>query len=325
MRMVIPGFEHRPGQHCGSTAMADVLRTVGLDLSEPMAFGLGAGTHFIILEGPGLNPSTMFFGRSISFEQDLCRQTNVVMDERATLSFDDAWAQLRGFLLEGRATLLVTDIKFLPHYGTQTHFNGHRIALAGMDEEAGLALVADTHFPGLCEVPLDLLRQSMESDAPPVVARECTYAALSRPTAPLDRVAAARRAIRAAAESALEEGGHVGVLGIERLAKSIAGWGTRSDRTWCARFGYQVIEKRGTGGGLFRKLYAAFLREAGSEDARILALAPLAEEAAASWTELAMALKGCSEAAAPAFDAAAELATRTAVVEKRLWAAAMGI
>ena len=39
------------------------------------------------------------------------------------------------------------------------------------------------------------------------------------------------------------------------------------DWQWCARFGYQVIERRGTGGGNFRLMYSRFLAEVG-HDAR---------------------------------------------------------
>ena len=41
--VILAGFEHYPGVHCGSTALANALRHRGLALSEPMAFGLGAG------------------------------------------------------------------------------------------------------------------------------------------------------------------------------------------------------------------------------------------------------------------------------------------
>lgn len=41
--MRIEGFSHRPGVHCGSTALADALRVRGLDLSEPMVFDGMAG------------------------------------------------------------------------------------------------------------------------------------------------------------------------------------------------------------------------------------------------------------------------------------------
>ena len=71
--------------------------------------------------------------------------------------------------------------------------------------------------------------------------------------------------------------------------------GPRSPRTgsWCARFGYQVIERRGTGGGAFRLMYSRFLEEAGRPEA------PLAAAAAARWTELAGAFHAASESEDP--------------------------
>ncbi|MGH6960024.1 MAG: BtrH N-terminal domain-containing protein, partial [Dongiaceae bacterium] len=52
--IALPGFVHRPGVHCGSTSMADVLRHQGLELSEPMCFGLGSGLHLVYLRDFGV-------------------------------------------------------------------------------------------------------------------------------------------------------------------------------------------------------------------------------------------------------------------------------
>jgi hypothetical protein len=321
MREIVPGFEHRPGVHCGSTAMADALRTVGIDLSEAMAFGLGSGPHFVILEGDGLTPSTMFFGRSATYERDLCHTLGVSMDETSRPTFNESWGDIRGYLRDGRPVLLVTDIKYLPH------FNGHRVVLAGVDDDARLALVADTHFPGLCEVPLDAVRSAMESDAPPVISPDCTFAVLNRAEAPADLHHAARQAVRSAAAMQLEDGGFTGVAGVERLARSIARWPEREDRSWCARFGYQVIERRGTGGGLFRKLYTSFLREAGEtfRDPELAALAPLGDAAATAWTVLALQLKAASEGSVDELQRAQPLAEAAAEAERALWTAAAAI
>ena len=90
------------------------------------------------------------------------------------------------------------------------------------------------------------------------------------------------------------------------------------DWQWCARFGYQVIERRGTGGGAFRLMYSRFLEEARRPEA------PLAAEAAARWTDLAGAFHAASERDDPdpalwsEIDAAAR---RVAEAEERLWTA----
>ena len=108
-----------------------------------------------------------------------------------------------------------------------------------------------------------------------------------------------------------------GLDAVRRLAEEAGGWPEAAeDWQWCARFGYQVIERRGTGGGAFRLMYSRFLEEAGRPEA------PLAAEAAARWTELAGAFHAASESDDPepglwrAVDAAARAVYDA---EQRLW------
>ena len=85
-----------------------------------------------------------------------------------------------------------------------------------------------------------------------------------------------------------------GLDAVQRLAEEAGPWPeVAEDWQWCARFGYQVIERRGTGGGAFRLMYSRFLEEAGRPEA------PLAAEAAARWTELATAFHSASEGERP--------------------------
>ena len=57
-----------------------------------------------------------------------------------------------------------------------------------------------------------------------------------------------------------------GLPAVERLAAEAGSWPEAvEDWQWCARFAYQVIERRGTGGGCFRLMYSRFLEEAGRE------------------------------------------------------------
>lgn len=45
--MIIENIKPFSGQHCETTATGSVLRQIGIDLSEPMLFGLGEGLGFI--------------------------------------------------------------------------------------------------------------------------------------------------------------------------------------------------------------------------------------------------------------------------------------
>src|SRR5512140_2561034 len=71
-RVILPSFRHRPGLHCGSTALCDALRARGLELSEPLAFGLGAGLGFHYVVAPELTPSHFLIGRSAGLERTAC-------------------------------------------------------------------------------------------------------------------------------------------------------------------------------------------------------------------------------------------------------------
>ena len=100
--------------------------------------------------------------------------------------------------------------------------------------------------------------------------------------------------------------------------RSATGPNRLEDWQWCARFCYQVIERRGTGGGNFRLMYSRFLDEAGRDEA------PLAAEAAGRWTTLAEHLLAASEADEPRPELWSRVGAAAAEVldaEERLWPA----
>jgi hypothetical protein len=77
-----------------------------------------------------------------------------------------------------------------------------------------------------------------------------------------------------------------------------------------------VIERRGTGGGNFRRMYARFLEEAGYEQF------VLCDEAANRWTSVAEAARAASESDEPEADLWRALGEKTSSVleaEERLW------
>ncbi len=114
-----------------------------------------------------------------------------------------------------------------------------------------------------------------------------------------------------------ELGAVQGMPALRRFASEVGAWPEEAeDWRWCARFLYQVIERRGTGGGNFRLMYSRFLEEAGYEEAA------LAAAAAAAWTALAATAQAASEPSEPDPGVWSRVATEAAVVleaEERLW------
>ncbi len=57
------GLSPLPGNHCGSTALRNLLAHAGVELTEEMAFGLGAGACFYYVKVDGQSPSRFTNGR----------------------------------------------------------------------------------------------------------------------------------------------------------------------------------------------------------------------------------------------------------------------
>jgi hypothetical protein len=323
MATLLPGFVHHPGVHCGSTALVDAAHQIGLPWSEPLVFGLASGLGFYYLLADGLSPSRMFLGRSGLFEQTFVEATGLDFPEASIRDSEQAWRGVKELLDGGEAVILKADIRYLPYYQTQTEFNGHKIVAAGYDEEG--IFVADTHFSGLQKIGHDDLRRTMSSAGAPVFWPDCMYGPLRRTSHERPLAEAIPLAIGSNAERMLkDDSGFGGVPAIERFAAELPRFREREDASWIARFGYQVIEKRGTGGGFFRKLYGEFLHQAAEKGPVPAGAAQRFSALAERWSAFGMELKAASEDSAGAWDRAAELARELARLEREAFLCCLG-
>jgi hypothetical protein len=316
----VPGYVHTPGHHCGSTALRNLLAFHGAEVSEEMAFGLGAGACFYYVAIEDASPTRWFNGRTARLEENFNELTGAALQLRTFEHGDgEAWEAARAEIDAGRPVLLLTDLYYLDHYGNSAHFPGHAVVLAGYDEEH--AHLSDTGFEELqTTTRLEDLDRARHSSHPAYPLAGHMFTASGTVTQEQLREAipaAIERAARAMVEPEFRE--FSGLDAVGRLAAEAGSWPeVAEDWQWCARFGYQVIERRGTGGGAFRLMYSRFLAEAGRPEA------PLAAEAAARWTTLANAFRSASERDEPEPALWRQIdddARRVAEAEERLWTA----
>jgi hypothetical protein len=315
---MVPGYRHVPGNHCGSTAIRNVLGFYGVEISEEMALGLGAGACFYYVALDGQSPSRFTNGRTSRLEDEFVELTGAPLELLTFQDEDASWEAARSAVEDGRPPLLLTDLYYLDHYGRSAHFPGHAVVLAGFDDEA--AYLSDTGFDELQTTTLASLRQARHAHHVVFSLAGHMYAATDGIEA-FDPRQAASAAIARAAQRMLEPplGEFEGLPALRRFAAEVGDWpGATEDWQWCARFCYQTIERRGTGGGNFRAMYARFLEEAGSPHAGLAALA------AKRWTALATELHAASEEAEPSQERWLAVAAAGAAVleaEERLWPA----
>ena len=313
---LVPGYRHVPGNHCGSTALRNLLAFHGLEMSEEMALGLGAGISFYYVALEGSSPSRFTNGRTGRLEDQFVELTGAPLRLETFEDPDAAWDAARSAIDSGRPAILITDLYYLDHYGSSAHFPGHAVVLAGYDSE--VAYLSDTAFDELQTTRLEGLAQARHGDHPvfPLAGHMFTVPDGSEVR---DLSAAAPAAIARCARGMLEPelGDFQGLPALRRFAAEVGGWPEEAeDSRWCARFLYQVIERRGTGGGNFRLMYSRFLEEAGFEEAA------LAAEAAAAWSALGAAALAASETEEPVPGLWSNVAGEAALVletEEQLW------
>ncbi|MFQ5417120.1 MAG: BtrH N-terminal domain-containing protein [Myxococcota bacterium] len=300
MKNLVESYTHRTGQHCASTALRNLLAHQGTVLSEGMVFGLASGLGFFYLQGEGISPTRMFHGRTMTLENDLGPNTGIPLTDRVEPDDDRALAALRQSIDGGLPVMISTDTFYLEYHDTTSHFPGHRCVVVGYDDASETVLIADRKFGEYQRCSYGELRQARNARdyAMSCENRYGDFEGEAKLGRPLDEAIAV--ALGKNARDMLEPRNvqiPAGVPALRQLASEFPDWSRSDDWSWAARFGYQVVIKRGAGGSFFRSLYAEFLRESG---ARIRFLgealpATRMDVIAARWRDLAALLKEQSE------------------------------
>jgi hypothetical protein len=300
-------YAHRPGNHCGSTSLRNLGDYYDWAFSEETAFGLASGLGFTFFELPE-SPHRAFFGRPLWLEVSFFDHTGVGYDHRGGTDWASVWTTVREAIDGGDPVMLFTDIYYLDYYGTDTHFSPHSLLCVGYeagDSDDGTdatVLLSDSEFDEPQTLPAARLQEALASEYS--LPQPNRHLLVTDPTLGVDLPTAMRRAIGdtaaymldpSTADYQLGPGTH-GIEGIRAFADQLPEWPGLPDPGWTVRFAYQNVERRGTGGGCFRRMYADFLATAADSVAAVPENAgDRMHEIAADWTDVGTTLKDASE------------------------------
>jgi hypothetical protein len=244
----------------------------GRDVSEELLLGLGAGVGFIYWHQKGQPPflgGRANVGRPGEEGMERCagRRTGVAVTPHTTSSARKAEADLIAGLASAVPAMLQVDMGVLPYFKFPAgyHFGGHVVAVVGYDPPARTVLVCDRDTT-LHPVSLEALAAARGSPFHPFPPHNgsWTFDFTSQRPPRGDEVL---DAIGEAATAMLQPPiANLGVRGIRKAATLIPRWPTELDAGTlqeACRNGHIMIDATGgTGGGLFRYMYARFLDEA---------------------------------------------------------------
>jgi hypothetical protein len=242
-------------------------------VSEELLLGIGSGLGFVYWHQRGAPP--MLGGRGNvgrpgedGLEITAGRRTGVHVERHSTGSARKAEAALVQLLEAGEPVMLQVDMGFLPYVQGLPegyHFGYHVISVGGYDPDSRRVLVADRDAP-LHPVSLADLARARGSTYKPFPPRNTWYTFdFSGRRPPIaDEV---RQALGETCGAMLEAPiANLGVRGIRKAAAEVSRWPQRMSeadlRLACQQAFLFIDAAGGTGGGIFRRMYARFLYEA---------------------------------------------------------------
>lgn len=259
--MIVKNVKPFDGQHCETTATGTLLRQIGIELSEPMLFGLGEGLGFIFW-----NMKTMdfpFIGGRIKTDlltRNIAKNLNLELTVKETSSTQKAWENVKQLLDNGKVVGLKLDCYHLEYFSNPFHFAGHYTAIYGYDNETAY-LVDTKQQGGQVKTSLKSLT-SARNEKGPMSSRNLYYI-LDKKGKKFDLKSAILTAIRNNATDYLNPPiNNIGYKGILKTSKEIQKWFDSSKNIESEfKASAMMMEKAGTGGALFRNLYSDFLQE----------------------------------------------------------------
>jgi len=275
----------------------------GIAWSEAMCFGIGAGVGIWYLDMPDDSMPRLIHTRSADLEKDFFNRIGLDFKWEQHTDAVESEKMLIRRLDQGRPALLRTDIYHLPYYKTNTHFPGHAIVVWGYDLEKQVFLVTDTERTEPIEVAFDNMRRARYAKGGFFNMTGDMFAPVNLKV-PENMPGIIRDAVMTQSRLVMDESlDFQGITSLGKWERELDQWKEFPNWQWTARFTYQVLEKRGTGGGGFRLMYADFLHEAGEYTPAIAGggLADRMHAVGLAWRDLAYALKRASENKKPDF------------------------
>ncbi|PNG24131.1 BtrH N-terminal domain-containing protein [Streptomyces cahuitamycinicus] len=309
------------GNHCESTTLVNLLRQREIDLSESLVFGLAGGLSFIYWRTKQM--PTPFVGGRIkpdTLSENLATALNLRLSVHETSSVNRAREHLLAELDSGTVVGLKLDRYFLDYSTDDFRFAAHYVACVGYDDDR-FALV-ETQPLGLQWASGESLATARNARGPMSSRNRAFTMDIPKGGLP-DLGEAARKGVKSAAEKFLNPPiSNFGFKGMHKVADLMPQWLDDLDSPAdslpeiCT-----IMEDAGTGGGLFRMMWAEFLAETAeiTGTGEFHKISDAYREVSKKWTEVAGLLKEAGEASSrESLHSASKIVHEAADKEQRL-------
>src|SRR5699024_5583123 len=256
--MIIKNFSPFIGQHCETTASGTLLKSLGIEMSEALLFGIGEGLGYIYWDMKNMN--FPFIGGRIKpdlLTRNIVNNLNLQMEVKETSSKNKAWEHVRQNIDQGVVVGLKLDSYYLDYFTNKVHFAGHYVAMYGYDDS--FAYLVDTKQQGgMVKTSLENLALA-RNEKGPMSSKNLSYTIKKEEDMPnLKDVI-----ITAIKNNSLDYMNppikNLGYKGIKKTSLEIKKWFERSENIEDDLvLAATLMDRGGTGGSLFRNMYRDF-------------------------------------------------------------------
>ncbi len=258
-------FSHHQAAHCENGVASNLLKDKGLNISEPMVFGIGSGLFFVYLPLIKVNHAPVMSYRPLPgmIFNKLSKRLGIKIKRTKFSSEASANKALEENLKNKIPTGLQVGVYNLTYFPDEYrfHFNAHNLVVYG--KEGDNYLISDPvmqEVTTLTEEELNKVRFAKGAFAP----RGQMYFPIHIPKE-VNFQEAIVKSIKDTCRNMLAPIPIVGVKGIKMVSRQIRKWPIKHGNKKANHYLAQMVrmqEEIGTGGGGFRFIYAAFLQEA---------------------------------------------------------------
>ncbi|MBZ5859131.1 BtrH N-terminal domain-containing protein [Flavihumibacter profundi] len=264
--MKIENFSHQQSAHCESGVTLSLLRHYGIELTEPLIFGIGAGLffgHLPFIKVNGVPGTTFRIWPGYIFKR-VCKELGITMKVDSFSSPEKGMAALDDALAANKPVGMQSSVYYLSYFppAFRFHFNGHNLIAYG--KENNEYLISDPVMETATRLSAEDLEKARFAKGFPAPNGKMYYPV--KASGKKDLSAAIVSGMKKTCFFMLQSPPpFFGYRGIAFLGRRIKTYPQKLDARRAALFTGNIIrmqEEIGTGGAGFRFLYAAFLQEA---------------------------------------------------------------
>jgi hypothetical protein len=260
-------YKHQMAAHCESGAVTSLLNNAGLDISEPLVFGISSGIFFGYFHKMKSFTFPTFIVRNKpgSIRENLAKRLGIKFHTEKFRSQNEGMQRLDELIVKNIPVAVQVDffyMDYLPEW-ERVHINVHFIVVVG--KKGTKYIVSDSYFPNLVEIESESLRKARFAGGSMSPKGFIFYPEYIPKT--IDYKKAILKGLKKSCFYMLKIPiPFLGTKGIRRFAKKIVEWPSFARDT--EHLSHEImkinilLEDQGTGGAGFRFMFATFLQQA---------------------------------------------------------------